>query len=200
MPRTRTNGTSAIKPDKHYTYADYKTWPEDERWELIDGKAYPLFGMSPAPRRRHQAFSGRLFSQLDRFFEGKPCSLYDSPIDVFLPEGDEALGDIDKVVQPDLLVVCDRTKLIDEGIRGAPDFIIEILSPGTAMVDQTEKRQLYEKHGVREYWIVNPETFEVLQYRSTAGVYGLPSVADLRQPCPVAIFEGLILKVRAEDF
>ncbi|MFZ4614727.1 MAG: Uma2 family endonuclease [Rectinemataceae bacterium] len=110
------------------------------------------------------------------------------------------LGDIDKVVQPDLLVVCDRTMLIDEGIRGAPDFIIEILSPGTAMVDQREKRQLYEKHGVREYWIVNPETFEILQYRSTAGVYGLPSVADLRQPCPVAIFEGLTLKVRAEDF
>ena len=185
--------------DAHFTWQDYCTWPDDERWELINGKAYPLIGMSPSPRRRHQALSGRLFGQLDRFFEGKSCQLYDAPMDVFLPMGDQALADIDKVVQPDLFVVCDRSKLIDEGILGAPDFIIEILSPGTAMVDQTEKKALYEQHGVREYWIVNPETLEVFIYRMNEGRYGLPSVADLTLATAVSIFPGLELRVRPES-
>lgn len=199
MPRTRTNGTSAIKLDLRYTYADYRTWPDDERWELIDGKACPLYGMSPAPRPQHQKRVGKLYAQLDAFFEGKACQPFLSPIDVFLSTTKESLEDADRVVQPDLLVVCDPTKVTDEGIIGAPDFIIEILSPGTADRDLTEKPMLYEEHGVREYWIVNPETLEVFIYRMNGGSYGLPGVADLGQATGVSIFPGLSLTVRKED-
>lgn len=189
-------GTSPLKSDRPFTYKDYKNWPEGERWELIDGEAY---AMSPAPRRHHQTLLGKLYAQLDNYFTEKPCQPLIAPVDVFLPEGDEALDAIDQVVQPDAFVVCDKNKLIDEGVLGAPDFIIEVLSPGTAMKDQTEKRMLYETRGVREYWIVNPETLEVFIYTLKNGAYGLPSVADLKEPIPTTIFPGLSLKVRPED-
>jgi Uma2 family endonuclease len=194
------SGTSPLKPalssDRPFTYRDYKTWPEGERWELIHGEAY---AMSPAPRRLHQELLGGLYTQMHTFFSGKPCRTYIAPVDVFIPEGDEELDDITQVVQPDAFVVCDKTKLIDEGILGAPDFIIEILSPSTAMKDQTQKRMLYEAKGVREYWIVNPDTLEVFIYALKNGSYGLPTAADLRQPIPVNIFAGLVLQARPED-
>lgn len=196
MTRHRTLGTAAINANEHYSYRQYRSWPEYERWELIEGTAY---SMSPAPRRKHQGIIMKLASQLDAYFEGRPCRPYLAPIDVFLSEVDDNLDDIDTVIQPDLLVVCSTDKLIDEGIKGAPDFIIEILSPGTALRDQTEKRDLYEKHGVREYWVANPDTLEVFIYRLTDGAYGLPSVADLKLPTAVGIFEGLALRVRKED-
>jgi len=189
-------GTSPRKSDRPFTYKDYKAWPDEERWELINGEAY---AMSPAPRRIHQTLLGGLFVQLDSFFSGKPCRPYIAPVDVFLPEGDEPIDSVEHVVQPDAFVVCDKSKLIDEGILGAPDFVIEVLSPGTAMKDQTQKRRLYESRGIREYWIVNPETLEVFMYVLKGDAYGLPSVADLRGPVPVSIFPGLALKVRPED-
>jgi Uma2 family endonuclease len=189
-------GTSPLKSDRPFTYDDYKSWPDTERWELINGVAY---AMSPAPRRLHQSLAIQFASQLDTFFAGKPCRPNIAPMDVFLPEGDEALEEIEHIVQPDVFVVCDKTKLIDKGILGAPDFIIEVLSQSTAMKDQTEKRRLYEARGVREYWIVNPDTLEVFMYLLRGDQYGLPSVADLRGPVPVAIFPGLELKARPED-
>jgi Uma2 family endonuclease len=103
------------------------------------------------------------------------------------------------VLQPDLMVVCDPDKLIDEGIRGAPDLIIEVLSPGTAMHDQTGKRDVYEKHGVREYWVVNPHTFEVLVYRLKDAVFGLPVPASLNSPIPVGLFPGLSLSAKKSE-
>ena len=189
-------GTSPLKHDKPFTYRDYKTWPDTERWELIHGEAY---AMSPAPRRVHQNLLIQIAAQLDTFFSGKPCRPHIAPVDVFLPEGDEKLDDIEQVVQPDAFVVCDKDKLIDEGVRGAPDFIIEVLSPGTAMKDQTQKRMLYEAQGVREYWIVNPDTLEVFIYSLDAGHYRLPVAADIRQPTAVKIFPGLMLQARPED-
>ncbi len=190
-------GSSALKHPDRYTYRDYKTWPDDERWELIDGAAYD---MSPAPRWLHQTLLTQLSSQLDTHFSGKPCRPNIAPIDVFLAEEGESIDDAKDVVQPDLLVVCDRSKIVDRGVVGAPDFIIEILSPSTAMKDQTEKRKLYETKGVREYWILNPDTFELFIYTlKEDGTYGLPSVADIRTPVPVGIFDGLELQVREED-
>lgn len=190
-------GTSALKHPDRYTYRDYKSWPDDERWELIDGAAYD---MSPAPRWLHQTILGAVFTQLNLFFSGKPCRPNIAPIDVFLADEGESIDDAKDVVQPDLLVVCDRSKIVDRGVVGAPDFIIEILSPSTAMKDQTEKRKLYEKKGVREYWILNPDTFELFIYTwKEVGTYGLPSVADIRTPVPVGIFDGLELQVREED-
>ena len=214
----KTDGTSALANPEHYRYGDLKTWPEGERWELIDGQAY---AMSPAPRRLHQKLVGYLYRQLAASLEGKPCEVYISPIDVFLPEpgwkkGEDSLDTINLVVQPDIVVVCDQDKLIDEGILGAPDLAIEILSPSTAWKDLTEKRLAFERHRVREYWIVNPDTFEVHVYRlgthSVAGGkadgkaggkvggkaddagYGLPQVLDLRQGIEVGVLLGVTIQ------
>jgi Uma2 family endonuclease len=196
MDETVVAGTSPLISKRPLTYKDYKLWPEGERWELIGGKA---FLMTPSQKLIHQSVLGQLAAQLYRYFTEKSCHPMMGPLDVFLPEGDEVLDDIRDVVQPDAFVVCDKTKLIDEGVLGAPDFIIEVLSPGTAMKDQTQKRRLYESRGVREYWIINPETLEAFIYLLKDGSYGLPSAADLRQPTAVSIFAGLALKARPED-
>lgn len=156
------SGNNALTQAVRYTVADYLSWDDGQRWELISGEA---FAMSPAPRRPHQKLVGSLHGELFQFLSGKPCEPYISPIDVFLPPLADRGDDVeDTVVQPDVLVVCDPTKLADEGIRGAPDFIAEVLSDSTANKDLTRKRDLYEAHGVREYWIVSPENGSVLAY------------------------------------
>lgn len=165
-------------PEKNgkYTYVDYKTWPDSERWELIDGVAY---NMSPAPRREHQKVSISLSSQIFISLEGKPCEVYSAPLDVKLSaiSGVDD-NDIDIVVQPDILVVCDSDKLDEEGCNGAPDWIIEILSPSTSYKDENEKLMLYEKYGVREYWIIQPGAKMVFMYiLDEKGNYKKPIVA-----------------------
>jgi len=179
MPRTV--GTSAVKPDGHYTVADYKTWPDNERWELIHGIAS---SMSPAPQSEHQRVSRGLFTQIEKFLEGKPCEPFYAPLDVFLPvlnqERDE---ETTTVVQPDILVVCDPKKVVKEGIRGAPDFVVEILSDSTAYKDLNEKKDLYETHGVREYWIVKPSDQSVLAWRLSEGRFA--PVKEYRPEDPV---------------
>lgn len=168
--KAKTNGTAAISPEERYTYKEYKAWPEGERWELIEGVAY---AMSPAPTRLHQKFVVDLVGKLYAFLKGKPCELLVSPIDVFLPASrDEAEDEVDTIVQPDVIVVCDRDKLIEKGVRGGPEFVVEILSHSTAMKDLGKKKALYAKHGVREYWIVNPEDLAVLVYRLEGTEFG----------------------------
>ncbi|MFA6506310.1 MAG: Uma2 family endonuclease [Treponemataceae bacterium] len=162
MPGPSVSGNNALKQTVRYTVADYLSWDDDQRWELINGEA---FAMSPAPTRKHQKLAGSLYHGLCSFLSDKPCEPYISPIDVFLsPLADQGDDIEDTVVQPDVLVVCDPSKLAEEGIRGAPDFIAEILSDSTANKDLTRKRDLYEAHGVREYWIVSPENGSVLTY------------------------------------
>lgn len=145
-----------IKDDEHYTYGMYLSWPENERWELIDGVAY---NMSPAPNRPHQKLSGKLFNLIYNFIAQHPgpCEVYIAPFDVVLAEypGQER-KDCPNVVQPDILVVCDPVKLENAGCFGAPDWVIELLSPYTSKKDMNEKYRLYEKHGVREYWVIDP--------------------------------------------
>ena len=115
------------KTDQKWTYTDYLTWPEGERWELINGVAY---NMSPAPSRRHQELSGELFRQIANHLKGKQCKVYDAPFDVRLSTaGNESDNYIDTVVQPDIVVVCDPSKLDERGCKGAPDIVIEISSP-----------------------------------------------------------------------
>ncbi|MFP4152650.1 MAG: Uma2 family endonuclease [Alkalispirochaeta sp.] len=200
-------GTSPVKRSERYTYRDYRGWPADERWELIHGTPY---SMSPAPRRIHQAIVIQIAGQLDSFFAGKQCRPHIAPIDLFLDRNADPvtadnsavddLDSIDTIVQPDAFVVCDPQKLVDEGVRGAPDFVIEVLSPGTAMKDQTEKRKLYEEHRVAEYWIINPDTLELFVYiLKDDGTYGLPTVADLRDGVESIRFKGLHIAVRPED-
>ena len=148
-----------IKPDKIYTLEDWRSWPEGERWELIDGRAY---AMSPAPKVRHQERAFELGRKLADFLEGKPCKVFMAPLDVFLDEEDADRAAT--IVQPDVLAVCDPAKIGEEGIHGAPDFVAEVLSDGTANKDFGIKKELYERNGVREYWIIQPDTGTVFQY------------------------------------
>lgn len=150
-----THGTSALKHDRRYTLDEWRHW--EGRWELILGAAW---AMSPAPSPRHQEVVGDLFVALAGFLRGSPCKAYVAPIDVYLEEFDDATT----VVQPDVLVVCDPALIQGDGIHGAPDFIAEVLSESTATKDLGVKPELYERVGVREYWIVHPETGAVVQY------------------------------------
>lgn len=179
------------RPAERYTYRDYLGWPDATRWELIEGAAH---AMTPAPSRAHQRILVALAGQLYAYLEGKPCQLYVAPFDVRLPRGTEPDDEVDTVVQPDLVVVCDRSKLDDRGCRGAPDLAIEILSPTTAARDHIDKLALYEKHGVREYWLVHPTDRLVMVYRQGEdGRFGLPSVHAGDQRVPVGIFGDLLL-------
>lgn len=146
-------GLPAKKIDQVYTYRDYASWPEDERWELIDGVAW---NMSPAPARRHQKMLGDVHLVFREYFEGKSCEVYLAPFDVFFPaDENQNMYDVTTVVQPDLSVICDPNKLIDQGCYGAPDLAIEILSPYTMKKDLNEKFRLFERSAVLEYWIVD---------------------------------------------
>ena len=149
------------KEELKYTYGDYLHWPEGERWEIIDGVAYD---MSPAPTGKHQEIVGELHRQLANYLQGKPCHAYIAPYDVILPEAGEDAEDSETVVQPDIAVICDRSKRTPRGCVGAPDMVIEILSPSTSKKDMKEKKALYERAGVREYWIVQPDEKWVLIY------------------------------------
>ncbi len=152
-----------------YTYGDYLQWPEEEKLELIDGVP---FLMAPAPSRRHQELIVNLLLQIGNQVEGKPCKVYTAPFEVRLPSGQEKDEDIKTVVQPDIVVVCDRSKLDERGCKGSPDWIIEVLSPGTASRDYVTKLALYEKNGVKEYWIVHPLDKIVMVFRlNTEGKY-----------------------------
>ena len=152
MPRQRE------KEENHFTYGDYCTWPEDRRWEIIDGV---VFDMTPAPSREHSLVSVELGRQLANYFEGKPCEVHVGPFDVRLPLGVEPDEDVDTVVQPDLVVVCDERKLDRKGCRGAPDIVIEVLSPSTSSKDSIRKRERYQRAGVRQYWLADPDRREI---------------------------------------
>ena len=142
------------KSEYKFTYRDYSSWPDDERWELIDGIAY---NMSPAPTAGHQRISSILHNEIYNYLNGKPCESFAAPFDVYFPETENMdFNAIDSIVQPDISVICDRSKIIKKGCLGAPDLIVEILSPSTSKKDLNEKFLLYEKSGVKEYWIVDP--------------------------------------------
>ncbi|MDD3024451.1 MAG: Uma2 family endonuclease [Syntrophomonadaceae bacterium] len=145
--------TPVPKPKEKYTYAEYLQWPDDERWEIINGEP---FLMSPAPLTEHQIILRELVIQLGQFLRNKPYQVFPSPFDVRLPRGEENDNEINTVVQPDIVVVCDPTKIDKRGCKGVPDLIIEILSYSTAKKDLNEKFNLYEGVGVKEYWIVFP--------------------------------------------
>ncbi|HRP98048.1 MAG TPA: Uma2 family endonuclease [Rhodocyclaceae bacterium] len=173
-----------LRDTKHHTYAEYCTWPDDARYELIDGIAY---AMAPAPARSHQDVLLEIAFQVRTALEGHRCRAYITPFDVRLPRGDEADDDVDTVVQPDLSVVCDRDKLDARGCRGAPDWIVEVLSPATAGHDMIVKRRLYERAGVREYWLVHPTDRVVTVYALRDGAYGVPAIHELKERLAVTV-------------
>ncbi len=177
-----------------YTFADCLTWNENERIELINGEAVRM----AAPSNIHQEISMDIFRQLANYLEGKQCRVYPAPFDVrlFEKEGDTP-EDIDTVVEPDITVICDRSKIDKHGCKGAPDLIIEILSPASLRTDRLVKLRLYQRAGVREYWIVDPEnsTVQVLLTDNKGMLlpyeeYGRKDVAK------VNVLEGCFIELR----
>lgn len=178
----------AIALDKTYTYGDYRHWPDDEHWELIDGVPYAM----TAPKRIHQEIVTALAAQLYNHFKDTGCSPYVAPFDVRLPEADEQDADIKSTVQPDLSVICDQDKLDDLGCRGAPDWVIEVLSPSTALKDMNTKRDLYERHGVREYWLVHPtERWVMIYVLDNNQRYGKGRLFGMDEPTTSLLFSTL---------
>lgn len=144
-----------------YSFADYLTWDENDRYEIIYGDAV----MMAPPKRIHQEVLTGIFKQIANFLDDKPCKIYPAPFGVRLFEQDgDSPDDVDTVVEPDISVVCDRSKLDDYGCKGAPDMVIEILSPSTLRHDRIVKLDLYQRAGVREYWIADPQNRSIEVY------------------------------------
>ena len=173
---------------EYYTYVDYQNWPDDTRYELIDGVAY---AMAPAPTRTHQNLVLELARQIATALKGKPCQTFVAPFDVRLPHADEADDRVDTVVQPDVLVVCDPAKLDERGVRGAPDWVAEVLSPASAAHDQIVKLALYERAGVPEYWLLHPTDRLVTVYRLVdgpeGGKYGRPDIHEMKDSLTLGV-------------
>ena len=179
---------------KRYTYSDYLTWLDDTRRELIDGF---IQLMSPAPKRIHVDVNAEIFwilKSIVKINKGK-CKVYDAPFDVRFPKNGENANDkIYTVVQPDVCVICDLSKLDDLGCCGAPDMIVEILSPSTQKKDINEKFNLYEEHGVKEYWIVHPndKTINVFLLQEN-GKYDEGKIYEIEGKIPVHIFDNYLI-------
>jgi Uma2 family endonuclease len=144
-----------------YSYADYLQWKFKERLELIRGSIFQL----SAPNTNHQIVAVELTKQLSIFLEGKACHVFAAPFDVRLPRPGKTADNLVKtVVQPDICVVCDESKIDEKGVCGAPDLVVEILSPGNTKHEVRTKFELYEEAGVREYWLINPEEENIIIY------------------------------------
>lgn len=176
---------------QHHTYADYLSWSATYGNELIDGIAY--VGEPPAPSRIHQGVVGELYRQVTNSLQGKSARAYVAPFDVRLPKHGGADDQIDTVVQPDVVIVCDPHKLDDRGMRGAPDWIAEVLSPSTATYDRTTKLPVYERAGVPEIWLVDPIDRTVTIYRIAHGQYMQPVVLKLRGKTSLTAVAGVII-------
>jgi Uma2 family endonuclease len=175
---------------KHHTYADYLAWPEEVRYELIDGIAYL---MSPAPTREHQGLVGEIYHQARTALEGKVCKAYVAPLDVRLPKAAEADEKVDTVVQPDVLIVCDPRKLDRRGVRGAPDWVAEVLSPSTAAHDQITKLTAYERAGVPEVWLLHPLDRTLAIYRLEGGRYGRATIHEFKGQIALTAVAGVVI-------
>ena len=176
---------------KTYTYADYLLWEFSERVELIKGK---IFKMSPAPSRMHQAISRNIEFKLFSHLQKQTCEVYDAPFDVRLSKKKKDKL-IETVVQPDICVICDIAKLDDRGCLGAPDLIVEILSPSTKKKDITDKYVLYEQNEVKEYWIVDVINQTLLKYVLQNKKYVGEKILDVSENVTSTIFPDLTIEL-----
>jgi len=177
----------ALQKDRRYTYKDYLTWSDDTRYELFDGIPYAMAGANQV----HQEISVELSSQLHAFLKGKPCKVFTAPFDVRLSANNRD----DTVVQPDLLVVCNQSKLDGKCCKGAPDMAIEIVSPSTAGRDRLLKFNKYLKAGVKEYWIVDPGSKTVTVHILNEEAY-MTSVYGEDDMAPVNVLEDCKINLK----
>ena len=175
-----------LASNQHYTAADYATWNDGRRYELLQGG---VRAMSPAPNLWHQRTSRNLSFAVGHFLKPKSkCQIFYAPIDVYLAD--------DTVVQPDIIVVCDPKKLEKKGCVGAPDLVVEILSPATAKLDWNDKFKLYEAAGVREYWIVHPEEQFVHVFRLVDGKFQFNGAYFAEDSVKIGIFEDVTIDLK----
>lgn len=178
------------KKGRIYTYADYLSWDEDVRMEIIDGVPY----LQAAPTRLHQEILSELHRQIANYLVNKECRVYPSPFHVVLNLENDIQDESDRenVVEPDLTIVCDLAKLDERGCKGTPDMVIEIISPSTARKDKIEKFMKYEEAGVNEYWIVEPEVKVVSIFTlQQDGRFGRPDLYSEKDQARVSLFEDL---------
>lgn len=173
-----------------YSYADYLSWQLEEMVELIRGK---VFRQAAAPRRIHEELTVALVTRIHGFLKGGSCKVYTAPFDVRLPVSSRKHTDIDTVVQPDLCVVCDPDKLDELGCVGAPDLIVEILSPGNNTKELQLKYDVYEASGVKEYWVVHPDERTLLIYTLEAGKYRPSRLFTLGDEVKSQVLSGFVL-------
>lgn len=179
-----------LPQEKYYTLADVLSWDSLERWELISG--VPVM-MAP-PVRIHQKIVGELFGQLREYLKDKKCEVYPAPFAVRLFEQDgDSPEDVGTMVEPDISVICDSSKLDDIGCKGAPDFIIEVLSPSTQRHDRVTKFNLYLSAGVREYWIVDPVKKDAQSFVLEDGHYAAKEFGIAGDQMKVSVLEDCIL-------
>ncbi len=170
------------KQDRKYSYADYTTWPGEERWEIVAGEAW---NMTPAPSTQHQRIVIKLSARLSAELAGSPCEPFPAPTDVVLDDFN--------IVQPDLLVVCDKEKITPANIQGAPNLIVEVISPATRIRDRREKKKLYERFGVKEYLIFLPEDEMVERFRLVAGRYEAADIFNWDETLTLYAFPEITL-------
>jgi len=183
---------TVLKRDTHYhTYADYLEWSRTYGDELIDGTAYVR--EPPSPSLSHQEIVVELCRQLGNALEDQPCRVCVAPLDVRLPKSTEEDDQVDTVVQPDVFIVSDLRKLDTRGVRGAPDWVAEVLSPSTARHNRTLKLSAYERAGVREVWLIDPVDLTVTIYLLEAGRYGRATLLELKGRTQLTAVPGVTI-------
>lgn len=185
--------------NKLYTYADYLTYPESERIEIIDGHIY---SMSAAPTRIHQQIITELIFKIRQYISSNndPCKIYPAPFDVILKNEDEDINNSKNIVQPDISVICDKNKLTDKGCTGSPDMIIEVVSPFNPNSDYIRKLNLYDQYKIREYWIVNPMNETILVYKlDKNNQYAAPESYTFKDKIKVGIYDNLEIDFKTLD-
>jgi len=185
-------GSKRKKPEK-YSYADYLTWDDDRRYEIIDGEVFDM----TSPGVLHQSISMELARILANYFENKSCKVFAAPLDVLLAKNASKAEEVFTVVQPDIMVVCDPKKIEERGIVGAPDLVVEIISPSTSSKDNIIKRRIYEQAGVKEFWLVHPVDRLIRVYRlGKDGLFGREDIYDDQAQIEIAQFAGLSIDCR----
>lgn len=169
---------------KRFSWNEYKNWPADERWQIIDGQAYC---MTAAPNIRHQKVTGNFYRIIANQLAGKPCVPFIAPTDV--------LFDDFNIVQPDVLVVCDKSRISEANIQGAPDLVIEVVSPSNSFMDRKLKLELYERFAVPEYLLVDPVGDLVERYRLVEAKYGRADIFPWYDELPLVSLPGMAISL-----